>query len=241
VLADGTNVVLRRYVWRALLDDEPELPHREVDALNFATAHGLAVPALLAADTDGTLIGDDIPAIVMSFVPGKPLAVPDLSALASVALTVHDIDAARFPHRYYPWYRDALTDPPPEATDQTLWRRAIDIWHHEMPDIGHGLIHRDFHPGNVLWHRKSPHVVDWTAACAGPWGCDIAHCRDNLIHLADFDVADRFLHYYLSMIDHDYDPYWEIASVLEHAPTSFDTRRIAVSEQRLIPAVAAYG
>jgi Ser/Thr protein kinase RdoA (MazF antagonist) len=234
-------VVLRRYLWRWLLDEEPDMPQREVDALRFAAEHGLAVPDLFAADVDGTSIGDGVPALVMSFVPGKPFAVPDLQALAFVAMTIHEIDAAAFPHRYFPWCRDANTGPPAEATDRTLWQRAIDIWHHRMPEVRSGFLHRDFHPGNVLWRRGSPHVVDWTAACAGPWGCDIAHCRDNLIRLAGFEVADQFLQHYLELVDDVYDPYWEIASVLEHAPTSFDARRISDSERRLIPAVAAYG
>src|SRR5205823_12280001 len=34
-LADGTRLVLRRYLWRGFLDDEPLAPRREVDALGF--------------------------------------------------------------------------------------------------------------------------------------------------------------------------------------------------------------
>lgn len=211
-----------------------------MDALRFVTAHGLPAPDLLAVDVDGTVIGDGVPGLLMSLVPGQPVAVPDLQALASVAVSIHAVDAATFPHRYFPWCRDALTEPPPGATDRVLWRRAIAIWHHQRPDFRDGLVHRDFHPGNALWHRGSAHVVDWANACAGPWGCDIAHCRDNLIHLASFDVADRFLRHYLDLIDHDYDPYWEIASVLERSPDNFNAERIAISEQRLVPAVAAY-
>lgn len=38
----------------------------------------------------------------------------------------------------------------------------------------------------------------------------------------------------------DYDPSWEIASVLEHSPASFDDRRVVIRETRLRPAVAQY-
>ena len=36
----------------------------------------------------------------------------------------------------------------------------------------------------------------------------------------------------------DYDPYWEIASVVEHSPSSFNHQRVSISETRLRPAVA---
>lgn len=241
VLANGQSVVLRRYVWRWVLEDEPEVPYREVDALQFAATNGLPVPAVLAADLDGTSAGDGVPALVMSFVPGSPVAVPDLHALAQVAASIHRVNALTLPHRYFPWYRDALTNAPAGATRKKLWRRAIDIWHTQLPDYDPNLLHRDFHPGNVLWRRGTAHVVDWANTCSGPWGCDVAHCRDNLIQLGGFDVADAFLHHYLEVAGVDYDPYWEIASVLEHSPASFNAARIAMSEQRLGPAIAAYG
>jgi aminoglycoside/choline kinase family phosphotransferase len=151
------------------------------------------------------------------------------------------VNASSFPNRYYPWYRDALTDAPIGAARTKLWRRAIEIWHTEMPDYRPNLLHRDFHPGNVLWRRGSAHVVDWANACAGPWGCDVAHCRDNLIRLGGVEVADAFLERYLEVAGVDYEPFWEIASVLEHSPESFDEARLATSEQRLGPAVAVYG
>ena len=239
-LANGTFAVLRRYVWPWVLEDEPETPQREVEALRFARRNALPAPEVLATDVDGTSVGDRIPALVMSLVPGRAVAVPDLHVLATVAAGIHAVDASTFAHRYSPWYRAALTDEPSGATDRQLWRRAIDIWHTQMPAYRPGFLHRDFHPGNVLWQRDLAYVVDWTNGCAGPWGCDIAHCRDNLIGLSGFDDADRFLLRYLELTGADYDPYWEIASVLEHSPASFDDRRIAVSESRLRPAVAQY-
>ena len=47
-------MALRRYVWPGFLAAEPEAAQREVDALSFAGAHGVPVPRLVAADTDGT-------------------------------------------------------------------------------------------------------------------------------------------------------------------------------------------
>jgi Ser/Thr protein kinase RdoA (MazF antagonist) len=239
-LADGSSAVLRRYVWRWVLEGEPDVPQREVNSLRFAARHELPVPHVLASDIDGTAIGDGTPALVMTLVPGAPVTLPDLSALAATAAAIHAVDASPFAYRYFPWYQGALTDAPAGATALRLWRRAIEIWHRKMPVYRFGLLHRDFHPGNVLWKRGEVHVVDWANACAGPWGCDVAHCRDNLIRLAGFDAADLFLHRYCEVTGADYEPYWEIASVLEHSPSSFDAERIAISEIRLGAAVAQY-
>lgn len=141
-LADGSSAVLRRYVWRWVLEDEPGAPRRELDALQFVARNGMPVPEVLAADPDGTSVGDGVPALVMTVVPGTPIPVPDLRALATVAAGIHAIDAAAFAHRYFPWYRDALTDAPSGSTNQRLWRRAIEIWHTQMPEHQPGLAHR---------------------------------------------------------------------------------------------------
>jgi Ser/Thr protein kinase RdoA (MazF antagonist) len=239
-LADGNSVVVRRYVWRWVLEDEPDIAQREVAALTFAARHELPVPHVLAADIEGSAIGDGIAALLMTLVPGSPVSVPNLRALADVAAAIHSVDASPFAHRYFPWYRGALADAPLGAMDRRLWRRAIEVWHSQMPTYRLGLLHRDFHPGNVLWKHGAVHVVDWANACAGPWGCDIAHCRDNRIHLSGFDAADLFLLRYCEVTGAAYDPYWEIASVLEHSPSSVDAERIAISEKRLRAAVPLY-
>jgi Ser/Thr protein kinase RdoA (MazF antagonist) len=240
-LADGRSVVLRRYVWRWVLEDEPEVSQREVDALEFAAAQGLAVPEVLAADVDGSAVGDGVPALLMSLVPGRVVPLPDLRAFAGVAAGIHAVDAGSFPHTYGPWYVGTVDRAPAGASEPALWVRAIEIWRSGVPAHRRGLAHRDFHPGNVLWRRGRAHVVDWTSACAGPWGCDIAHARDNLIRLSGFEAADDFLSAYLDLTGEAYDPFWEIASVLEHSVESFTPERVAASEQRLRPAVAAYG
>jgi Ser/Thr protein kinase RdoA (MazF antagonist) len=103
-----------------------------------------------------------------------------------------------------------------------------------MPAYHQTFIHRDFHPGNVLWSRgQSTGVVDWADACRGPWGCDAAHCRAMLIQLAGPEAADRFLDAYESLTGWKLDPYWEIASVLEHGPSHWNPVTVDESEPRL--------
>ncbi len=112
-LADGTVLVLRRYVWEKFRIEEPEAPAREVEALEYASRHGLVVPAVIAADPDGAEVGDGIPALLMARVPGRAQPAPDVHALAALAAQVHALSGAGFGHRYFPWCRDTSTAPRP--------------------------------------------------------------------------------------------------------------------------------
>jgi hypothetical protein len=230
VFADGRRLVLRQYVWKDFLQSEPEVPGREVDVLRFVAGHGLPVPALVAADqVDGT------PVLLMSFLPGRAVATPDVERLAEVAGAVHAIDPSRLGHDYFQWFIGTVTGPPAGAQRPELWERAIEVWQQDMPDYTPVLIHRDFHPGNVLWSRgRVTGIVDWANGCRGPVGCDVAHCRTNLIDWADEATADAFQRAYERLTGTEHHPFWEIASVLEshHRPGA---------EPRLEKALAALG
>jgi aminoglycoside phosphotransferase (APT) family kinase protein len=55
------------------------------------------------------------------------------------------------------------------------------------------LIHRDYHQANVLFEDgRLIGVVDWTAACTGPVGIDLAQMRMNLAWEFDVELADAF-------------------------------------------------
>jgi aminoglycoside phosphotransferase (APT) family kinase protein len=238
--ADGTRFVLRRYVWPGFLDDEPVAPRREVEALRFASGHGLSVPDVVAADTAGTDIGDGVPALLMSFLPGRAMAAPDEHRLAEVAAAIHAVDPEGFGHDYFPWFTGATVAPPPTARWPRIWETAIGLWHDAAPEYTPTFIHRDFHPGNVLWWRGRPSgVVDWTNACAGPCGCDVATCRANLVDLAGERAADDFLAAYESLTGEAFDPYWDMACILENGSSFWTPSQVAASEPWLARAVAA--
>ena len=155
-----------------------------------------------------------------------------------MAAAIHDVDATGYVQEYFPWHQQATTGPPALATRPDLWRAALDHWLRHQPAYRPTFIHRDFHPGNILWRRGAPTaVVDWVEACRGPWGCDIAHCRSELLRLAGPEAADRFLAAYQSLTGRTMDPYWEIASVLEHGPSGYDAATVARSERRLARAL----
>jgi aminoglycoside phosphotransferase (APT) family kinase protein len=241
-LEGGDRFVLRRYLWSQYLAEEPEAPAREVDALRFAHAHGLPVPEVVAADLGGEATGEGRPALLMTFLPGQALAVPDLHDLAEVAASIHAVPGGPPGHDWFRWYGGNV-QVPPSARRPELWEVAIDRWTGDLPSFTPALTHRDFHPGNVLWARgRATGIVDWANACRGPWGCDVAHCRWNLMELSGVEAADRFLASYEAVSGATYDPFWELGSVLEHGPSMWeDTIDVVKAERRLALALDALG
>jgi hypothetical protein len=240
VLAGRRSVVLRRYVWPFVLEDDPLIPRREADALAFATAASLPVPGLIAADVSGTDIGDSVPTLLMAFIPGRAVAVPDLDRLAELAATVHAVMPAGFPYEYSNWFGGALK-PPTNATNPHLWEQAAEVVAAGAPPYQPAFIHRDLHPGNVLWYRgRWSGLVDWANACAGPPGCDISHCRGDLLRLDGVEAADRFRAAYENVTGEAIHPYWDLADVYEHG-SSWSEPQIAEAEVRLARALAELG
>lgn len=239
-LESGVSLVLRRYVWRGFLEHEPDAPSREIDALLFAHREGLKVPEVVAADLIGADAGGGAPAILATYLPGKPIAAPDPNHLADVAASIHAINADALGHEYFPWCRGEMTSPPTLTTQPDLWERSIDLWHNAMPTYQTTFVHRDFHPGNLLWSRgRLIGIVDWVNACRGPAGCDLAHCRVNLRDLAGPGAAAAFVAAYESITGHPLDPYWIMAAHLEHDCSHWTAARLAADEPDLAAAVRA--
>lgn len=234
-LSNGEVTVLRRYAWPKVVKEEPEAPAREIDALQFAHAHGLPVPAIVAADPDGAEIGDGVPALLMTRVAGKAHAAPDVRKLAVVAASIHAIRANGLAHHFFPWCRATSTVPPKHCRRPDVWRRALELWRSGEPEYEACFVHRDFHPGNVLWSRgRVTGVVDWVAACAGPAGIDVAACRWNLDGWAGAGVGTAFVRAYEAETGRRHDPYWDVAWVLEDDwDLTDDPERVRVAERRL--------
>lgn len=237
-LASGTRLVLRRYAWRGFLENEPHAPVREIAALIYARRQRLPVPEVVAADPAGTDTRDGVPVLLMTWLPGRPTAAPDARRLAEAAALIHVVDANELGHDYFPWYLAEMTAPPPLTSRPELWEQAIELWHGATPVHRRTFIHRDFHPGNLLWSRgRLTGIVDWANACRGPSGCDIAHCRANLRDLAGPDAADAFVAAYESITGHALDPYWIVAAHLEHDQAHWTSERLAADEEDLARAV----
>jgi aminoglycoside phosphotransferase (APT) family kinase protein len=212
------RAVLRRYVRPEHDEQEPDAAGREVRALRVAWRAGVRVPALLAADPAGTEAG--VPAVLMSRLPGRVDWWPSdterwLRRLAGVLPAIH---AAPLPPAgalpCFAPYSQASYQPPGWARYPRVWERAAEISREPPPRLPQVLVHRDFHPGNVLWRRGAVSgVVDWQDACTGPAAADVAHCRVNLLGFGD-GAAQRFTAMWQQAAGAVYQPWGDIVTII---------------------------
>ena len=176
---------------------------------------------------------------LMSFLRGRAIAVPDLGRLAEAAASIHAVDADRLGYDYFAWYENEMMTPPPASSSPRLWERAIEVRRTQTTVDTPTLIHRDFHPGNVMWLRGDlSGIVDWANACHGPVGCDLAHCRSNLRELAGPATGDEFTAAYQSLTGVELHPYWVLAGHLEHSHRHWTPERLARDEPDLAAALS---
>ena len=212
------QAVLRRYVRPDHGEPEPDAAGREARALGVACRAGVPVPALLAADPAGA--GAGAPALLMSRLPGRVDWWPAdtdgwLRRLAEVLPAIH---AAPLPPPgvlpgFAP-YPQASYQPPGWARYPRVWERAAEISREPPPRLPEVLVHRDFHPGNVLWRRGAVSgVVDWQGACTGPAAADVAHCRVNLLGLGT-GAVQRFTALWQQAAAADWHPWGDIVTIV---------------------------
>ena len=201
-------------------------------------------PALLAVDPDGTQAGG--PALLMSRLPGRVDWWPSdlerwLKRLAGLLPHIHGtaLPPGEAVPRFAP-YRQENYRPPGWARYPRVWERAVEISRAPAPDLPPVLLHRDFHPGNVLWrYGRVSGVVDWLGACSGPAPADVAHCRINLLTMGA-EVASRFTVHWEQVAGTTYHPWGDVVTVvgfLDDLHDDWGSERFAV-EDMLARAVA---
>jgi aminoglycoside phosphotransferase (APT) family kinase protein len=214
------SVILRRYVMDELNVEEPDIAVREARTLRLLERADTPTPQLLALDATGDLAG--VPSVLMTRVPGRldwsPVDLdPWLHRLAMVLVELHDapITAADGVQPFAP-YAPESWEPPHWLSNERLWERALQVFHGPRLDLDDVFIHRDYHPGNVLWLRRQVSgVVDWQAASIGPRSVDVWHCRGNLLSRFGLDVCDRFLDVWRSASGHPYHPWAEAVMLVD--------------------------
>ena len=222
------EVVLRRWVrgdWRVT---DPEFsPVQEAATYELLASSPVRAPRLLAADVEGREC--DVPAILITRMPGTPPPVPTvarglLTQLASALPLVHAVDPARASRllpAYGPYNEPTNTRAPAWARRQTVWERAIDAVAAPPRTEAPAFIHRDYHPGNTLWAGGTlTAIVDWTPASWGPPSVDLAHMRANLAITSGLEAAAEFLDLYDAVAGRpaDFDPYWDLRVAVDFIP-----------------------
>lgn len=235
-LPDGPreNVLLRRYGdWggEVLPSEQAQIEWRTLQLLDEL---GVAAPKPLLCDERGEIAGS--PAIVTSFLPGKPVLMPRDPArwaggLATALAELHC--AAKGDDARLGFLRDARTE----------WRRILDapeppsrlrrhpdglaVWHalkrnsaalDREPEC---LVHYDYWVGNTIWFRgRLTGIIDWGSAARGAPAYDVAYMRVDLSISGRWKEADVFLERYEREAGRPVAglPFWELLACLRAAP-----------------------
>jgi aminoglycoside phosphotransferase (APT) family kinase protein len=188
---------------------------------------GLPVPQLIASDPLGTEAGGS--ANLTTWLPGSvrldATGASAVDELARVAAVIHatPVPAGRLPQDYEFWAPAELEVPVWSEVPQ-LWRRAIEIFASPPPPTTRGLVHRDFHPGNILWTGdRITGVIDWAETSWGPPDLDVAHAMTNFAMLHDLDSAGAFAAAYRrhgGVVDEDPEAFrfWSVSDILGFLP-----------------------
>ncbi len=207
----------------------------------------MPTPVLLAVDSAGTAAG--VPAVLMSRLPGRVDWWPSdmerwLRRLAGILPAIHaaPLPPAGVLQPFAP-YPQASYRPPRWARYPRMWERAAEISRALPPRVPTVLVHRDFHPGNVLWRRGVVSgVIDWQGACTGPAVADVAHCRVNLLTFGT-DAAQRFTALWQQAAGTAYHPWADVVTIigfLDDLRDDWGSERLLV-EDMLARAVAELG
>lgn len=192
------RLVLRLHDQPWFFEEEPDAIAREAAALAVVRDARLPAPELLGWSER------DPPALLMTRIEGEPMfALPDPGAVSDVLEQIHELPTPAISAWTYRGYHEGLELCQPDWwRDARTWTRALLQTETARPPADLVFIHRDFHPGNLLWvGDRLKGVVDWVSACMGPAAFDVSHLRLNLAVLHSPRVANQLF---------PGDPAWDI-------------------------------
>jgi aminoglycoside phosphotransferase (APT) family kinase protein len=181
------DLVLRTFV---NVEHAEDWLNREAGALTLLTGTGVPAPGLVAVDP--TAAHCEYPSLLMTHLAGRTVLDDDglearVPLLARQLVAIHALRPAERPRKYVA-LTTADTVVTPKGADAAVWAAAIDVIRKSPPSYEGRFLHRDFHPGNVLFDVPPPGqagaritgVVDWAATSWGPADLDVAHCSTSL-------------------------------------------------------------
>jgi aminoglycoside phosphotransferase (APT) family kinase protein len=218
---DGKKFVVRLWTrpgWR--VRDAGFSPKREASALASLAHTAVRTPELVAYDDTGDEAG--IPALVMSVVEGEArpsgaLGRPDMRALTD-AIGIYSELGVDVPD-YEPYNAQLIGVPPRNALRPQVWEAAAEVIREfASPEPG-AFIHRDLHPGNLLWYGATPPgILDWMKASRGEVELDIAHMRWNLVAAGASAAANGLRFAFERSFGRAYDTVWDCRVILDLLP-----------------------
>ncbi|MFF2080168.1 phosphotransferase family protein [Kitasatospora sp. NPDC058162] len=242
----GYSLVLRSFVKPFYLRHAPALLEREAGVLRLLAGGTVPAARLRAVDARGGHGGH--PSLLMTHLSGTVRVEQDgevarrVELLAAQLAAVH---AVRVPEGLRPRAWQAWTSPErvrvPAATARPgLWARAVEVIGRPAPAHRGCFLHRDFHPGNVLFTGHGEQlavsgVVDWVETSWGPADLDVAHCCTALALLHGVETGMAFADAYeraggvLSARGPGH-LYWRLLDALAFAP---DAEKVAVPWREL--------
>jgi aminoglycoside phosphotransferase (APT) family kinase protein len=246
---DGSPaVVLRSFVHPFYRRHAEGLLNREAGILQLLEATDVPTARLVAVDATGSECDD--PSLLMTLLPGRLRLGDDgaderIELLARQLAAIHRVAPAERPRDYQAWSAPDRVRVP-EATERPeVWQAAVDGIRREPPPYRGCFLHRDFHPGNVLYGPTGiTGVVDWVETSWGPADLDVAHCSTALALLHGPDIGLRFAERYAAaggrtLAEPEDHLYWRLLDALGYAP---DAEKVAdpwrqVGRSDLTPAV----
>lgn len=239
------SLVLRSFVKPFFVRHAEGLLTREAAVLRLLG--DTDVPAATLVAVDATAQYCDHPSLLMSLLPGT-VRLGDEGAdqradlLACQLLRIHRLQVAAEtrPRTYQAWTSPERVSPPEDTQQPELWQRAVDVIRREPPDYRACFLHRDFHPGNVLFTGNGnglqiSGVVDWVETSWGPADLDVAHCSTALALLHGVPAGMHFSDKYVAAggalaEDRAAHLYWRLLDALAFAP---DAEKVAVPWREL--------
>ncbi|MDX3428646.1 phosphotransferase [Streptomyces sp. ME01-18a] len=237
--------VLRSFVKPFFVQHAKGLLTREADVLSLL--HRTDVPVAELRGLDATAAYCDHPSLLMSLLPGgvrldEAGAELRTGLLARQLVGIHRVrvPAEARPRVYQAWTSPDRVRLPGRTGRPDLWQRAVDVIRRDPPAYRPCFLHRDFHPGNVLFTGQGARteisgVVDWVETSWGPADLDVAHCSTALALLYGAHEGMRLADSYLACGGTlSEDPaahlYWRVLDALAFAP---DAEKVAVPWREL--------
>lgn len=181
------DLVLRTFVG---VEHAEDWLTRESGALTLLTGTDVPAPGLVAVDPTATHC--EYPSLLMTHLAGRTVLDDEglesrVPLLARQLVAIHSVRPAERP-RGYVALSTADSVVTPKGADAATWAAATDVIRRPAPPYEGRFLHRDFHPGNVLFDvpplgpagPRITGVVDWAVTSWGPADLDVAHCSTNL-------------------------------------------------------------